>query len=119
MVTRTLYNVIVVTSFIVLLLGCSNGGDNNVGMTMAAVTTVLAMRLPYPLRTVSCSFSISTMIRVWRQLPMRRPITRPLTLAINVTPSTSSSAIMRMTEAIGFTSFFVTRRTWAMVAICS
>ena len=29
MVTRTLYDVILVTSFIVLLLGCSNGGDNN------------------------------------------------------------------------------------------
>jgi len=29
MVTRTLYAVILVTSFIVLLLGCSTGGDNN------------------------------------------------------------------------------------------
>ena len=29
--TRTFYNVIVVTSCIVLLLGCSNGGDNNGG----------------------------------------------------------------------------------------
>ena len=90
MVTRTLYNVIVVTSFIVLLLGCSNGGDNNSRHGNGAMTTVLAMRLHSPLRTVSCSFSISTMSRVWRQLSMRRPITRPLTLAINVTPSTSS-----------------------------
>ena len=31
MVTRTFYNVIVVTSCIVLLLGCSNGGDDNGG----------------------------------------------------------------------------------------
>ena len=31
MVTRTLYDVILVTSFIVLLLGCSNGSDNNGG----------------------------------------------------------------------------------------
>lgn len=29
MVMRTLYDVILVTSFIILLLGCSNGGDNN------------------------------------------------------------------------------------------
>jgi mono/diheme cytochrome c family protein len=31
MVTRTLYDVILVTSFVVLLLGCSDGGDNNGG----------------------------------------------------------------------------------------
>src|SRR5262249_10029681 len=29
MVTRTVYDVILITSFIVLLLGCSNGSDNN------------------------------------------------------------------------------------------
>jgi hypothetical protein len=46
MVTRTFYKVMLVASFIVLLLGCSNDGDNNSPTDEATLSTEVTLSTP-------------------------------------------------------------------------